>query len=251
MHGGIANFRISITAITLAAFCASAVAAQAGPYEIGKAADTAGDYAVALEYWKPAAEQGDAAAQNGLAALYFFGHGVPEDRAESMKWLRRSADQGFTKAQGNLALFLLDGRAGKQDDAEALHYAGPAAERGNVYGQYVLGYLYYRGKGGVAVDYAKSFEALSNAAAQGYWPAQALLGELYAYGLGPAENHAKAYAWYKAALAQVPKTNSLKSFEVQTQIDRLIQRSTTAEINAGQTLAERCIASRYMDCGPR
>jgi TPR repeat protein len=226
-----------------------ALPTQAGPYEIGKAADSHGDYAVALKHWRPAAEQGQADAQNGLAVLYYYGHGVPEDWVEAEKWFRRSAAQGFAKAQGNLALMISDGRI-KGSDAEAFHLAGLAAEQGNVYGQYVLGYYYYRGKNTVEIDYPRAFAALSLASAQGYAPAQADLGELYAYGLGTPENHARAYAWFKTARAQ-SRSDSAEAFALEVQLKSLVERSTVEEINAGQLLAERCIQSKYQDCGPR
>jgi TPR repeat protein len=172
-----------------------------------------------------------------------LGYAVPKDRAKAIDLFRRSAKQGFAKAQGNLALLL-------DDDAEALRYARLAARQGEPRGQYKLGLLYYQGKGGVPVDYTKSFAALSKSGTQGFRPAQELLGELYAYGRGPAEDHARAYAWYKAALENEPEDDAAQA-EMQEQLDRLISRSTIAEINAGQLLADRCIRSAYQDCGLR
>jgi hypothetical protein len=48
------------------AIMALAVPANAGPYEDGGVAYDRGDYATALKYWRPLAEQGDAAAQADL-----------------------------------------------------------------------------------------------------------------------------------------------------------------------------------------
>lgn len=54
---------------------------------------TASPAAAAL-WFRHAAEQGDAAAQFQLAAMYCIGAGVVRNLAEAVKWYRRSAEQG-------------------------------------------------------------------------------------------------------------------------------------------------------------
>lgn len=49
----------------------------------GLAAYDAGDYATAVEEWRPLAEAGDTEAQVALAGLYLSGLGVPTDAAEA------------------------------------------------------------------------------------------------------------------------------------------------------------------------
>ena len=49
-----------------------------------------------------AAEQGNAAAQTLLGAMYANGEGVPEDAAEAVRWFRLAADQGDVRAQNDL-----------------------------------------------------------------------------------------------------------------------------------------------------
>ena len=41
------------------------------------------------------AEQGDAAVQGLLGAMYAAGRGVPQDDAEAVRWYRRAAAQGL------------------------------------------------------------------------------------------------------------------------------------------------------------
>ncbi len=55
-------------------------------YKEGAAAYQRGDYATALQEFKPLAEQGDAEAQNFLGLMYELGRGVPQDYAEAVKW---------------------------------------------------------------------------------------------------------------------------------------------------------------------
>ena len=47
-----------------------------------------GDYAAALNEWRPLAEQGDVLAQYYLGTMYADGEGVPQDPAEATKWFR-------------------------------------------------------------------------------------------------------------------------------------------------------------------
>jgi hypothetical protein len=63
------------------------------------------DYPTALRLWRPLAEQGNAAAQKGLGALYEFGLGVPKDEAEAAVWYGKAAEQGY--ADGEFWLGLL------------------------------------------------------------------------------------------------------------------------------------------------
>ena len=50
------------------------------------------------------ADRGDAFAQFSLGMLYAGGAGLPADYAESAKWYRLAADQGYASAQNNLSL---------------------------------------------------------------------------------------------------------------------------------------------------
>jgi TPR repeat protein len=72
------------------------------PVEEGRAAAQRGDFATALELWRPLAERGHAVAQNHLGVAYELGHGVPQDNAIAVVWYRKAADQGNAMAQTNL-----------------------------------------------------------------------------------------------------------------------------------------------------
>ena len=52
------------------------------------------DYAEAVKWYRLAAEQGYAKAQNNLGVRYENGEGVLQDYAEAMKWYRLAAEQG-------------------------------------------------------------------------------------------------------------------------------------------------------------
>jgi uncharacterized protein len=94
---GYCLLRTILTALfTLAAIAGAAVA---GPYEDGEAAFSRGDWATAMQLWRPLADQGVAAAQLRVGQLYDFGFGAPQDYAEALKWYRKAADQNDASAQ--------------------------------------------------------------------------------------------------------------------------------------------------------
>jgi TPR repeat protein len=68
--------------------------AAAGPLEDADAALKRRDYATALRFIRPLAEQGDASAQYNLGVLYDNGLGVPQDKVRAYMWFTLSAAQG-------------------------------------------------------------------------------------------------------------------------------------------------------------
>jgi len=56
----------------------------------------------ALEWFRKAAEQGDAGAQFNLGMMYAEGEGIEQDNAEAVKWLRKAAEQGDEDALDEL-----------------------------------------------------------------------------------------------------------------------------------------------------
>ena len=52
------------------------------------------DYALAVEWFRKAAKQGNAVAQSALGAAYDQGQGVPQDYAQAAVWYRKAAKQG-------------------------------------------------------------------------------------------------------------------------------------------------------------
>lgn len=101
-----------------------------------------GDYATALQFWRPLADQGNASAQINLGFMYSKGQGVPQNYAEALKWYRRAADQG---------------------DAS---------------GQYFVGHTYYFGNG-VPQNYAEAVKWFRLAANQNYADAQSFIGRMH------------------------------------------------------------------------
>ena len=173
-------------------------AAMAGPFEDGEAAYQKGDYAAAVSYWRPLADQGNAEAQNDLGSMYQLGHGVPQNDAQAIAWYRKAADQGEAEAQTN------------------------------------LGWMYQLGHG-VPQNYTQAIAWYRKAADQGEAEAQFNLGLMYAYGRGAPQDYVKAHIWLKFA-ASGASDAKIRYIVVKAR-DALAAKMTPAQIAEAQRLA--------------
>ena len=108
------------------AIMAIAVPANAGPFEDGEAAYERGDYATAIQMWRPLAEQGSAEAQFMLGGVY----GKQRRWALAVKWMRMSAQNGFEGAQGALGILYFGGFGVSEDFVMAHMWFNIAAANG-------------------------------------------------------------------------------------------------------------------------
>ena len=83
-----------------------------------------------MKWYRLAAEQGMALAQNSLGVNYYNGEGVTQDYAEAVKWWRKAAEQGNAVAQSNIGEAYRDGLGVPQDDVMALKWYNTAIESG-------------------------------------------------------------------------------------------------------------------------
>ena len=74
----------------------------------------------ALAWFRKAAEQGYAEAQDALGNLYAIGQDVPKDYVQSVAWYRKAAEQGYPPAQSTLGLSYYRGVGVPKDDVQAL-----------------------------------------------------------------------------------------------------------------------------------
>jgi uncharacterized protein len=167
----------------------------------GQAAYDRGNYAAALRYWKPLADQGAATAQYKLAGLYRSGLGVDRDPTLATTYIRKAAEQGWAEAQSSLSDLYAVGQDVPQDHALAVTWGRKAAEQGLAVAQYNLGYSYESGQG-VPRDYAQALIWYRRAADQGFATAQYAVGLLYDQGLGVPRDYGQAVVWYKKAADQ-------------------------------------------------
>ena len=141
------------------------------------------DAAEAAKWYRLAAEQGHAIAQNNLGGMYADGRGVPQDDAEAVRWYRQAAVQGAAEAQYNLGLMYNNGRGVPQNDAEAVKWYRLAAEQGFAPAQNDLGFMYDNGRS-VPKNDAEAVKWFRTAAEQGFARSQHNLGLMYANGTG-------------------------------------------------------------------
>ena len=146
--------------------CSLSWTVGAQDFNKGYEAQKRGDFATAMRHYRPLAEQGNAAAQLNVGALFHNGQGVPQSYAEALKWYRKAAEQGHAIAQSNLGVMYDEGRGVPQDYTEAAQWFYRAAEQGNTTAQRRLGVRFEDGRG-VPQNYSQAYIWYSLAAAGG------------------------------------------------------------------------------------
>ena len=141
--------RISLSTLVAVLILASAVSNAAAQDALadGMAAYRNGDYARAIELWRPLAEKGDVTAQYLLGNMYADGKGVTRDDKAALLWFQRAAEKGDAAAQYNLGVSYASGAGTLQNDAEAAKWFRRAADQGMAFAQLNLGLLYAAGRG--------------------------------------------------------------------------------------------------------
>ncbi len=135
-----------------------------------------GDFAAAVETWRPLANAGDADAQYNLGQAYRLGRGVPVDAHIAESWFRQAADQGHERARNAYGLILF--QSGRRE--EAIPYIEESAGRGFPQSQYVYATLLFNGDL-VQKDWVRSYALMSRAAAGDVAAAKAGLAQLDQY----------------------------------------------------------------------
>ena len=162
----------------------------------------------AARWFRKAAEQGEAKAQERLGHMYRRGVGVAEDNREAVKWYRKAAEQGNTEAQVHLGYMYANGEGVPEDYREAEKWRRQAAEQAEDLDLLSLAVQYANGIG-VPED---SWEAkkLFRLVAEGGHPvfsqaAQRQLGDMYyagKYALQFGKDNREAVKWYRKAAEQ-------------------------------------------------
>ena len=81
----------------------------------------------------------NAIAQFNLGYMYDQGEGVPQDYKLAVEWYRIAAEQGEARAQSNLGYMYDQGKGVPQDYKLAVEWHRKAAEQGNAMGVVLLG----------------------------------------------------------------------------------------------------------------
>ncbi|MDO8453880.1 MAG: tetratricopeptide repeat protein [Sulfurimonas sp.] len=117
-------------------------------FKKGLEAQSKNDFATAFKYLEPLAKNGESSAQLAMATmLYWGGHGITKNIAESIKWYTLSANQGDDSAQYKLGEMYYHGTEVKQNIVEAVKWYTASANKGNSVAQARLGYMFTFGEG--------------------------------------------------------------------------------------------------------
>jgi TPR repeat protein len=90
-----------------------------------------GDYAAALEIWRPLAERDEPRSEAGLGFMYHRGLGVAADDALAAIWLGRAAEQGQAEGQLMLGILFYYGHGVAQSYVKAYAWCELAETNGN------------------------------------------------------------------------------------------------------------------------
>lgn len=162
----------------LLAACPQSLAQQATaePVKAGVDAWERGDFAGAVERWRPEALKGNADAQFNLGQAYKLGRGVKPDLNQAEEWYRKAAIQGHPEAQDNYGLILFQNNKRPQ----ALEWLERSAARGEPRAQFVLGTLYFNGDA-VSRDWVRAYALTTRASQAGLPQASAALAQMDRY----------------------------------------------------------------------
>jgi TPR repeat protein len=191
-------------------------------FEAGHAAYQRGDYATALQLWKPLAERGMVRAMINLGLMYAEGHGVTQDDLQAYGWLSLAAEFAASDADTRVEAQQSRGRIYTRmtpdqrvqaafsyerqghgvlirgDPAMALRLIRWRAEQGDASAQFVLGVKYEFGSD-LSRDYSEAMRWYRLSAKQGDAGAQHNIGYLYFNGLGVPQDYSEAMKWYRLA----------------------------------------------------
>ena len=185
------------------------------------------DYDEAMKWFKKAAKQGYAPAQDNIGDMYaglverknmsFRDH--DKTMQEAVKWYRLAAEQGYAPAQNSLAGIYFSGYGVPTDRTEAMRLYKLAAEQGLIEGQINLANRYFdRGRSIEEKDEAKATEYYAEAAKwykkaaeQGGITGQFELAKMYAEGRGVEKDEAEAVKWFKL---EAEKGSQIAQFEL-------------------------------------
>jgi TPR repeat protein len=170
-------------------------------------------------WFRKAAEQSLAPAQNALGVCYARGEGVMKDSLEALNWYRKAAEHNDATAQYNLGMFYANGEGVAKDHLEALKWLRKAAEQNLAPAQFSLAAAYANGQG-VTKDEPEAVKWYRKAAEQNYAPAQFSLSVCYAEGEGVARDYVESYKWALLAAGQGNENAKVITAVLETNISR-------------------------------
>jgi TPR repeat protein len=157
----------------------------------------------AAERWGRAALLQHGPSLAHLSYMLIFGRpGVARDLKRGFELASAGAGLGCAHSKGALSRCYVTGWGVAKDEARGLALGRESEAAGSCFGQYVVGWCYDNGCGGVAQDYAEAVRLYRLAADQGHAAAQFNLGNMLYTGEVVAQDYAEALRLYRLAAAQ-------------------------------------------------
>ena len=147
---------------------------------------------LAYDYFKKAADTGDANGLYNLGTCHARGYGTPKDDQSAFNCFRAAAEKDHPEALNNIGWFFREGRVVEKDLEMAAKWFAKSAENENPYGQFNYGLALQRGEG-VPKDLKKAAELFRIAGENGCIEAIDAYGVALWRGEGVRENHRKAF----------------------------------------------------------
>jgi len=162
-----------------------------------------------------------------------------EDFATAVQLWRPLAENGYKRAQFSLAELYHEGLGVPEDIHSAMRWYRHAAEQGHVDAQNSLGIIYDDGDQ-VRPDIETAMHWYRLAAVQGDPGAQFNLGSIYRE-VESVQDNTRAWMWWGIAAYQ---GNDLAA----SLLESVAEEMTAVELEQAETMARRCVKSRYRDC---
>lgn len=161
-------------------------------YEAGKGVEKS--FKLAYYWYSKSANQNYARGQFNLAYLYFNGDGVEKDRVKCEELMIKAAQQGDTDIQYTLGLkySLPDNNGFYYDSQKAKYWLLLAANNNHINAQEELAALYF-----MEEDLERAVRWYLKAANNGNKRAQFIIGYLFKKGKGVKKSKKKAKEWWK------------------------------------------------------
>lgn len=179
MSGTSTKLSRAVLGLCMVLGCAVAGTVFAGPdedYRKGVEAYQRDDLMGAMQRLRSAAREGHAPAQ----ALLAYVLDLAEENEEAFDFYRKAADQGNADGMYGLGNMYANGDGIEQNDEQAVHWYTRAAEAGHDHAVVVLAEAYLKGSLGLSPDRDKALEWLERGIARGYEPARERLSRVSA-----------------------------------------------------------------------
>jgi uncharacterized protein len=158
------------------------------------------DVARAVALWKRSGEVLGRSAHL-VADILYRGNGMPKDEAAGIQWYRKAAELGEAEAQLFFGNLLWDGKGVEKSQAQAVGWYEKAAAQGQAKAAAYAGDAYEKAQG-VQRDLGKAFGLYRKAAEAGDAYGQVKMGEYNARGLVGEPNLREAERWWSKAAEQ-------------------------------------------------